>query len=211
MDGRGHPAPLPRALREHPCRTPHGEARTAGITDELPSILLGTAGLTVAGVVAAVLALRRGAVDGGQPGNRALGRLAFVVTAVQAAHFGEELATGFHHRFPELLGLVAWSWSFFVTFNVFWLVLWGLCAWGVATGRRVPSFPLWFLAIAAIANGVAHPALALRSGGYFPGLITSPFLGVAGFLLWRRLVDATDATEPTPTAPRRTAARSSLP
>jgi hypothetical protein len=49
-------------------------------------------------------------------------------------------------------------------------------------------FPLWFLGIACALNGLAHPLLALRSGGYFPGLITSPLVGVAGvLLLWRTL------------------------
>jgi hypothetical protein len=183
-------------------------ARTATITDELRSILLGTAGPTIAFVVAATLDLSRGAMVAAR--RATLGRVALVATVIQAAHFGEELATGFHRRFPELLGLVPWSSGFFVTFNVFWLAVWGLCGWGLAVGRGIRSFPLWFLAIAGMANGVAHPALALRTGGYFPGLVTAPFLGVAGLRLWRCLLDATAGRE-SPTAPPRTAARSSLP
>ena len=36
----------------------------------------------------------------------------------------------------------------------------------------------WFLAIAGMFNGIAHPLLALASGGYFPGLVSSPFIAV---------------------------------
>ena len=47
------------------------------------------------------------------------------------------------------------------------------------------------LAIAGTFNGIAHPALALAAGGYFPGLISSPVIGVAGVLLWRSLLRST--------------------
>ena len=37
-------------------------------------------------------------------------------------------------------------------------------------------------------NGLAHPLLAARTGGYFPGLFSSPLVGVVvGVLLLRRL------------------------
>ncbi len=52
-------------------------------------------------------------------------------------------------------------------------------------------FPVWFFAIAAIVNGVAHPLPAVAARGYFPGLITSPVVGVVGVLLWLRLVAVT--------------------
>jgi hypothetical protein len=169
--------------------------------------VLGTTGLAAAAVVAVGLGLARGALDGRDPRHAALTKLATVVVALQAIHFGEELATGFHRRFPEQLGLVPWSSTFFVTFNLFWLAVWGLSLLGVATGLRVWSFPLWFLAIAGMANGITHPALAIRAGGYFPGLVTSPFLGAAALLLWRRLMRATE----TATDPLQTAVRSSPP
>jgi hypothetical protein len=47
----------------------------------------------------------------------------------------------------------------------------------VGTGSRLASGAVWFFALAAIANGVAHPALAVIGGGYFHGLFTVPFLG----------------------------------
>ncbi|MCP5090226.1 MAG: hypothetical protein GY949_04810, partial [Gammaproteobacteria bacterium] len=52
-------------------------------------------------------------------------------------------------------------------------------------------FAAWFLAIAGMLNGVAHPLLAIAAGGYFPGLITSPFIGAAGVWLWLGLRKAT--------------------
>jgi hypothetical protein len=65
---------------------------------------------------------------------------------------------------------------------------------------RVALFPLWFLAIGSAANGVAHPLLAAARGGYFPGLATSPLVGVAGVLLLASLARVTrpDAASPGP-------------
>jgi hypothetical protein len=40
-------------------------------------------------------------------------------------------------------------------------------------------------------NGIAHPLLAIADGGYFPGLVTSPFIAAASALLWIRLRAAT--------------------
>lgn len=34
------------------------------------------------------------------------------------------------------------------------------------------------------ALGIAHPILAIAAGGYFPGLVSSPFNGVASVRLW---------------------------
>ena len=39
---------------------------------------------------------------------------------------------------------------------------------------------------------VGHPLLALAQGGYFPGLISSPFVAAACFWLWQRLRRATE-------------------
>jgi hypothetical protein len=53
---------------------------------------------------------------------------------------------------------------------------------------------MWFLALAMMMNGIAHPLVAVWTGGYFSGLVTSPFVGVAGLWLWRRLVAATSGS-----------------
>ena len=111
--------------------------------------------------------------------------------AAQGAHFAEEWATGFHIRFPALFGLPPMPLSFFVTFNLAWLVIWIVSVPFVRSARRPAFFAAWFLAIAAMMNGAAHPALAIASEGYFPGLITSPAIGLAGLWLWVRLRRAT--------------------
>ena len=120
-----------------------------------------------------------------------------IATAIQSVHFAEEWATGFHTRFPALLGLDPMPLSFFVSFNVAWIAVWIVSIPLVRRGRRPALFAAWFLALAGTLNGVAHPAMAIVSGGYFPGLITSPFIGLAGVILWRRLLEATvDPVQP---------------
>lgn len=101
-----------------------------------------------------------------------------------------------------------WSPSFFVSFNVFWLVVWALSIRGLSAGRPAPLAALWLFGIAALANGVADPLLSARHAGDFPGLITSPPLGVAGFFPLRRLASVTRGA---PTAARGSASRSGAP
>jgi hypothetical protein len=161
------------------------------VNEELRSILLGTLGLSFAAGAAALLTVTRGRLAGSRPELRAAARAAVVATLLQSTHFAEELATGFRERFPELLGLTAWSPGFFVWFNLLWLAVWGISSWGLARGRRLALFPLWFLGIACLANGLAHPLLSARAGGYFPGLLTSPLVGIAGLLLLRHLLRVT--------------------
>jgi hypothetical protein len=106
---------------------------------------------------------------------------------LQCAHFAEEYATGFYRLFPTSLGLAPWSPRFFLVFNLTWLGIWVWAAFAVRTRSRAAYFAIWFFALAAILNGVAHPVLAIRAGGYFPGLVSAPFLGVVGVWLCVRL------------------------
>lgn len=55
----------------------------------------------------------------------------------------------------------------------------------------IERFAAWFLAIAGMINGIAHLLLAISADGYFPGLVNSPFIGIAGVWLWLRLRRAT--------------------
>lgn len=130
------------------------------------------------------------------PANAAAERIAAsaflgIATAIQCAHFVEEWVTGFHVRFPALLGLDPMPLSFFVPFNLAWIAIWIVSIPFLRIGRKAAFFAAWFLACAGVLNGVAHPLLALASGGYFPGLVTSPLIGIAGVILWRRLQTAT--------------------
>jgi hypothetical protein len=161
------------------------------VNDEIRSVLVGTAGLSVAAAVAAWLTVSRAAVAGGSRRTRAAISLAVAAIVCQAAHFGEELATGFHLRFPAWLGLAPWPPAFFVSFNLIWLAVWAVSCPALASGWRAAAFPIWFLAIAGVVNGVAHPLLSLAVRGYFPGLVTSPLVGIAGLLLFRTMRAAT--------------------
>ena len=153
----------------------------------LPSItILGSLAL-----VALAASVRRSGFSADALPIQRAARAAAVTVAAQSIHFTEELATGFHVRFPELFGLGPMPLSFFVAFNVAWIGIWALSAHGLTSRNRLGLFPLWFLALAGIANGFAHPAFALITGGYFPGLVTSPVVAVLAFLLLRRLVEAT--------------------
>ena len=158
------------------------------MTENLRSILTGTAVLTVAAAVSLVLTILRKPQTAGREQTV---RVFLLGLAVQSLHFMEEFVTHFEDRFPALLGLSAWSENFFVAFNLIWMSVWILSAVGLQRGNRMALFPVWFFAIACVANGIAHPVLAIAAHGYFPGLITSPILGVLGVLLWIRLLQST--------------------
>jgi len=161
------------------------------MSETLRSILIGTAGLTIAGVAATFVTIIRGRPVADATSLHRAVRAVVATVLVQGAHFTEETATGFYQRFPELLGLAPWPSEFFVWFNLTWLAIWLIAAWGLAARRWVALFPLWFLGIASVANGIAHPLLSLAVRGYFPGLVTSPFVGAAGILVLRRLAAIT--------------------
>lgn len=114
-----------------------------------------------------------------------------VALVLQGLHFAEEAATGFDARLGALFGLPGMSRALFVAFNVGWLGIWAASVPAVRRGLGFGLFAGWFLAIAGTLNAVAHPLLAVASGGYFPGLATSPFVGAAGLWLGSRLLRAT--------------------
>lgn len=153
----------------------------------VPSIVV----LGLVAIAAAWLAFNRASPIEATEKRHAASVMLGIATAIQSVHFVEEWATGFHGRFPALLGMESMPLSFFVPFNLAWIVVWVVSIPLLRRGRKAAFFAAWFLAIAGILNGVAHPMMALASGGYFPGLITSPFIGVAGVMLWQRLDRAT--------------------
>ena len=159
--------------------------------EELQSFLIGTVFLDVLFIVALGLTVSRGAGDSGLAARQAMARLGALPIAVQSLHFLEEWKTGFHIRFPELLGLHPWSEALFVGFNLTWIGIFMVSLPGIRTGVRAALFPLWFLGVASVVNCVAHPLLAVAAGGYFPGLWTSPLCGVAGVLVLRAMLEFT--------------------
>lgn len=64
------------------------------------------------------------------------------------------------------------------------LVAFGLWCWAarVRPGRPSGRGFAWFWAVLECANALAHSALAVAAGGYFPGLATAPLL--LGIGLW---------------------------
>jgi len=117
---------------------------------------------------------------------------------VQILHFFEEYSTGFQTRFPVFFGY-QWSDNLYVAFNSIWLFLFFLATWGVYKKVRLAYIIVWFFAlIAGIGNGLFHPVVSIFQGGYFPGLITSPFLLVIGILLVRELTKKSVTVRPFP-------------
>jgi hypothetical protein len=114
---------------------------------------------------------------------------ACLTLALQALHVIEEFATGFHRRAPAMLGFEPWSPVYFVAVNLAAIALWLLAFRALSLGRanRAWRTLLWFLAIASVGNAFWHPLVSLATAAYFPGTVTAPFLGVAGFLLARAL------------------------
>lgn len=151
----------------------------------LPSIIvLGAAALFA-------LAMSRASPVGKVAERNAAARSLLLATAIQSIHFVEEAATGFSERFPALFDLPPIPLSIFLTFNLIWILIWVASIPGLQSSRPVAFFAAWFLAIAGALNGIAHPILSVAAGGYFPGLVTSPFIGAAAVLLWINLARAT--------------------
>ena len=157
------------------------------MTDEVRSLLTGTLGLWILILVAAFLTAFRFRLSSSHSHRGRTAWLVVVGIVCQSLHFGEELTTRFYDRFPELLGLAAWSREWFVWFNVSWIIVWIVAAFGLRRGITIAVFPLWFLALAMLLNGVAHLLLALRVQAYFPGLVTAPLVGIVGYVLVSRL------------------------
>ncbi len=154
-------------------------------------------------LIAAVLVSRARplpALDAAQ--RRRLTWAAVAAITIQAAHFTEELRGGLAWALPGLFGLDPIPTAGFVGFNVAWLLVWAAAVVPATHGVRVAEWPLWFLGLASVVNGVAHPLLAVRASGYFPGLVTSIPAGVAGAVLLQRLVRPT-ARPPVAGADRR--------
>lgn len=151
------------------------------------SWVVGTLGLTVILGISLLTSRARPFARLEEPARKRLRVVAGVAVTMQAAHFVEELRTGFPQAFPSILGLRPWSTAAFVLFNIGWLAIWMVALREAPRGRRLAEWPLWFLGLAMMVNGVAHPLLAVRAGGYFPGLWTSIPSAVVGVMLLREL------------------------
>ncbi|MDH3223576.1 MAG: HXXEE domain-containing protein [Gemmatimonadota bacterium] len=147
--------------------------------------------LGLAALAALVLTARRRSPTERTVERRAAARVLTLTATLQAVHFLEEASTGFTDRLGSLLGLPSMPFSLFVTFNVAWLAIWFMAIPALRAGHRPAFFVAWFLAVAEVFNGVAHPGLALASGTYFPGLWSSPVVAALGIWLFWKLRRAT--------------------
>jgi hypothetical protein len=161
------------------------------MSDQFRSLLLVPAGLYILLGVALVLILVRPPRPVDLDGRTKLVGAFLIGIAAQCAHTVEEFVTGLHRVLPPLFNLAPLSDGAFVGFNLFWLGVWALAALGALRGYRLAYFPIWFFGLAMCLNGVAHPLLAVWVGDYFPGLITSPLVGIMGVVVTRRLFQYT--------------------
>lgn len=147
--------------------------------------------LGLVALAALVLSVSRSSPPEGGEQRVAASRALAIALVLQSVHFAEEAATGFHHRFPAVFGMESMPLIFFLAFNLAWIAIWMASVSGLRSGRLSAFFAAWFLALAGIGNGLVHPALALASTGYFPGLVSSPFVAGACLWLWLQLWAAT--------------------
>jgi hypothetical protein len=157
----------------------------------LRSWAVGTSALSALLGLAAILTVVRPLGPPPPAGRRRLVAVGVAGLGFQVAHAVEEYLTGFHDAFPRLLGLPPWDARAFLAFNAAWACVWAVSLVGLTRGWRIAPWPIWFLALAMVANGVAHPLLSLALGGWFPGLATAPVVAVAGLLLSREMLLAT--------------------
>jgi len=121
---------------------------------------------------------------------KSVNHLVLIACGAQLVHFLEEAFFNLNVRLPEEFGFPAMTFSFFVFINISALLIWLIGAFQ----RKSHSFVVvsfWFLGLASMFNLIAHPAMAVAAGEYFPGLFTSPLVGVTGILLTRRLLHVT--------------------
>jgi len=115
-------------------------------------------------------------------------RLVFLfLILAQAAHSLEEYETRFYEVFAParfVSGLFSDNHQLGFLIANAGLVLFGLWCWTfpVRSGWRSAQGLVWFWTILELINGLNHTALAVRSRGYFPGVVTAPVLLL--FAVW---------------------------
>jgi hypothetical protein len=138
-------------------------------------------------VVAFVCYLRTSYLEMPEPG-RVL-PVYLLALAIQFLHFTEEYVYGFHLRVTEIMaGMPPFNVNVFVAFNMIAYCLFLLGGLGMYKGIKFPMIFVWFFVIAGVmSNAIWHPLLALKVGGYFPGLYTSFAYWILGPILLKRL------------------------
>ncbi len=109
--------------------------------------------------------------------------------SLQFLHFTEEYVYGFHFRVVEIMeGVPPFDVNTFVAFNMIAYFLFLMGALGLYREMKWPMIFIWFFTFGgALGNAVWHPLLAVKVGGYFPGLFTSFAYLILGPILFMRL------------------------
>ncbi len=157
--------------------------------DGVQSFFIGTSGLLIVLVISAIITWSRKTPT--KVAIESFQTVLVIAICFHLIHLTEETIYGFHEQFPVLLGLAPWPISLFLGFNIAWVIIWLISVFLIAP-NRVTITTFWFLALASVVNAFAHPALSILVGGYFPGLISSPGVGILGFVLIRKLHHASD-------------------
>ena len=159
------------------------------MSEQLRSIFLGLSGIYIIAHIAIFLTVTQRATEIDKDKVSKLILLFGIGIFFQFLHSLEEYFTGFYIHWPQFLDLTPWSPHFFASFNLIWIAVWSLSIFGIRHNYRSAYFALWFFVVGMILNLIAHPLLALAVQEYFPGLITSPLVGITGLLLLRMLND----------------------
>ena len=99
----------------------------------------------------------------------------------QGAHSVEEYAGRLYEIFPParfVSSLISNNLALgFLIANML-LVTFGLWCWAVPvrSGWRAAHGLVWFWTLLELGNGISHSSLAVARRGYFPGVVTAPFL-----------------------------------
>ena len=150
--------------------------------------MIALAGPATAAVI--LTALRPGTSPDLRRSRRLLVVVGLTISA-QVLHFVEELRTELYVAFPTTFGFPAAPQSVFVWANITALVVWAAALVAVRHGSVIALIPLWFLGFAGLLNLFLHPSLALNAGGYYPGVVTAPLVGVLGIATIRELARVT--------------------
>ena len=163
---------------------------------EWSSLIPSITALSVPAVIAVVLTMLRPRLTRDARTMRRLLVAVGLTICAQALHFVEELVTELYLALPTTFGFPAAPRSLFVQINVTALIVWAVALVGVRQGVVIALLPLWFLGFCEVLNLVLHPALALWTGGYYPGVFTAPLVGALGIWTVVELTRATADTEP---------------
>ncbi len=165
---------------------------------ETLDLVLGTWVLWVLVAIAAIVAHGRTSLLRSGGLSRILLLTGWIAVCIHSVHFTEELYTGLYQSLPQLLGFPFWPRSAFIAINLVFITGFIMSLIIRGSSHRGVDFPLWVLAVASCANAFIHPALALRAGDYFPGLLTSPLVGISGMALLITLMRSTQKRKKEP-------------